>query len=72
MKKSDKIILGIYIVMGIAMIIIGVVMNVDYYSSNQRWTMRRGLWKLRKWICGRLPCPVKEIRCKRTGFRCDF
>lgn len=33
MKKSDKIILGIYIVMGIAMIIIGVVMNVDYYSS---------------------------------------
>ena len=33
MKKSDKIILGIYIVIGIAMIIIGAVMNVDYYSS---------------------------------------
>ena len=33
MKKIDKIILGIYIVIGIAMIIIGAVMNVDYYSS---------------------------------------
>lgn len=33
MKKSDKIIFGIYIVIGIAMIIIGAVMNVDYYSS---------------------------------------
>ncbi len=33
MRKSDKIILGIYIVIGIAMIIIGVTMNVDYYSS---------------------------------------
>ena len=33
MKKIDKIILGIYIVIGVAMIIIGAVMNVDYYSS---------------------------------------
>lgn len=33
MQKSDKFILGIYIVIGIAMIIIGLVMNVDYYSS---------------------------------------
>lgn len=33
MKKSDKIILGIDIVIGFAMIIIGIVMNVDYYSS---------------------------------------
>lgn len=33
MKKIDKIILGIYNVIGIAMIIIGAVMNVDYYSS---------------------------------------
>lgn len=33
MRKSDKIILGIYIVIGIAMIIIGVTMDMDYYSS---------------------------------------
>ena len=33
MKKIDKIILGIYIVIGVAMIIIGSVMDVDYYSS---------------------------------------
>lgn len=33
MKKSDRIILGIYIMIGVAMIIIAAVMNVDYYSS---------------------------------------
>ena len=33
MKKSDRIFLGIYIMIGVAMIIIAAVMNVDYYSS---------------------------------------
>lgn len=34
MKKSDKIMLAIYIVIGIALVIIGVTIQVDYYSSN--------------------------------------
>ena len=33
MKKSDKIMLAIYIVIGIALVIIGVTIQVDYYSS---------------------------------------
>ncbi len=33
MKKSNKIILSIYIVIGIALVIIGVNIQVDYYSS---------------------------------------
>lgn len=32
MKKNDIIILGIYIVIGIAMVVIGVTIEVDYYS----------------------------------------
>ena len=33
MKKSDKIMLAIYIVIGVALVIIGVTIQVDYYSS---------------------------------------
>ena len=33
MKKSNKIMLAIYIVIGIALVIIGVTIQVDYYSS---------------------------------------
>ncbi len=33
MKKNDIIIWGIYIVIGIAMLVIGVTIEVDYYSS---------------------------------------
>lgn len=33
MKKSDKIRLAIYIVIGVALVIIGVTIQVDYYSS---------------------------------------
>lgn len=33
MKKSNKIFLAIYIVIGIALVIIGVTIQVDYYSS---------------------------------------
>lgn len=33
MKKSDKIILAIYIVIGCALIVIGATIDVDYYST---------------------------------------
>lgn len=33
MKKSDTIVLAIYVVIGIALVIIGVTIQVDYYSS---------------------------------------
>ena len=33
MKKSDKIILAIYIIIGIALAIIGITIQEDYYSS---------------------------------------
>ena len=33
MKKSNKIMLAIYIVIGIALVIIGITIQVDYYSS---------------------------------------
>ena len=33
MKKSDKIMLATYVAIGIALVIIGVTIQVDYYSS---------------------------------------
>lgn len=33
MKTSDKIILGVYIVIGIVLLIIGVTVHIDYYST---------------------------------------
>ncbi len=33
MKKSDKIMLGIYTILGIALIIIGIRIQIDYYST---------------------------------------
>ncbi len=33
MKKSDRITLGIYIILGIALIIIGIRIQIDYYST---------------------------------------
>lgn len=33
MKKSDKIILTIYIIIGIVLVIIGLTIHIDYYSS---------------------------------------
>ncbi|MDO5538688.1 MAG: hypothetical protein Q4F83_01265 [Eubacteriales bacterium] len=33
MKKIDKVILGIYIIIGIILLIIGVTTQIDYYSS---------------------------------------